>query len=153
MSRREPSLLETLKESGLPQVLLTQHPEALSERIRTAFPLAERPQIHQEGDRFVVFTRLPSTDQITGQFPGGIFSLCERPSSQSTSARRTNAPSAAPDCLRSHRQWYSSVKLVAVILVRVADFRLLSSGQRTIHREELVVLVLTYRPARPIPRR
>jgi hypothetical protein len=65
VSRREPSLLETLKEAGL------------SERIRVAFPLAERPQIHQEGDRFVVFTRLPGTDQITGQFPGGIFSLCE----------------------------------------------------------------------------
>jgi hypothetical protein len=42
-------------------VLLTQHPEALSERIRAAFPLAERPQIYQEGDHFVDFTRLPTS--------------------------------------------------------------------------------------------
>ena len=44
---------------------------------------------------------------------------------------------------------YSLVKLVAVILARVEslrDFGLLGSGQRTVHREKLVILLVLAHP-------
>lgn len=73
----KPRLLEALKEAGLSRMLLTQHPHTLGERIRAVFPLAEGSQVHQQGDCFVVVTRLLGVDEVGDQFPGRVFSRGE----------------------------------------------------------------------------